>query len=214
MNKNFTVFFLVLITIFFLSSASAFASFGITGSHHDFSGQTSWNTTGEICVVCHTPHNATDTIIPLWNHTTTAATFTTYSSSTLNAAVAQPGASSKACLSCHDGTVAYDSFGGRSGSEVLPPWALIGTDLSNDHPVSFAYDAALATNDGSLYNPTTQTVDSLHGMTIDAGMLINHKLECASCHDIHHAKGDSMVTYDSLIVYNGKSTLCLTCHKK
>ena len=41
----------------------------------------------ETCVVCHTPHNSdvTETDAPLWNHDTTEATFTLYSSSTMDA---------------------------------------------------------------------------------------------------------------------------------
>ena len=40
----------------------------ITNSAHDFTTK-GWNTTGEICVVCHTPHGADTsvTVAPLWN---------------------------------------------------------------------------------------------------------------------------------------------------
>ena len=63
----------------------------IQGSAHDFSND-SWNTTGQICIVCHTPHNADATVTnaPLWNHETTTATFTTYNSATMEAATGQP----------------------------------------------------------------------------------------------------------------------------
>jgi len=182
----------------------------IVGSEHDFSGE-SWNTTGEICVVCHTPHHANTTVTdaPLWNHEVTQATFTPYSSATLDASVGQPDGISKLCLSCHDGTVAVDNFGGETnGSEYVSGDDLIGTDLSNDHPVSFTYDAALASADGDLYDPTT--TNSGLGSTIDDDMLFNHKLECASCHDVHNGSG-----VDHLLVKsNDQSALCLTCHSK
>ena len=173
-----------------------------------------WNPGGEICVVCHTPHNSLSTLVPLWNHQTTAATFTLYSSPTLNATVGAPTAASKACLSCHDGTVALNSFGGSTGSTFINSGYKLGTDLSNDHPVSFTYDAALATADGDLYNPTTKTVTALGGKTVDAAMLIGHKVECASCHDVHRNKGDSPTAGDLLLVNNSGSKLCLTCHDK
>ncbi|MFQ6108814.1 MAG: cytochrome C, partial [Candidatus Aminicenantales bacterium] len=92
----------------------------ISGTAHDFSGDT-WNTSGEICIVCHTPHNADTSVsaAPLWNHDVTTATYTLYSSSTLDATLGQPGDISKLCLSCHDGTVAIDSFGGATGSNFI-----------------------------------------------------------------------------------------------
>jgi len=211
MNKKFVMVILVLTVISLIAMRTAFAA--ITGSGHDFKSK-SWNTTGEICVVCHTPHNASSTIAPLWNHVLTSATFILYSSPSLNATVGQPSASSKACLSCHDGTVALDSFGGKVGTNFISGEDKLGTDLSNDHPVSFTYDTALATADGTLSNPTVKTVGALGGKTIDAAMLIGHKVECASCHDVHADKGDSATAAHLLLVNNAASTLCLTCHNK
>ncbi|NOY60274.1 MAG: cytochrome C, partial [Calditrichaeota bacterium] len=81
----------------------------------------------------------------------------------------------------------------------------------NDHPVSFTYDAALASTDGGLYDPTSQT--SGLGGTIDADMLYSSKLQCASCHDVHnnHSNGTSG---HLLVKSNASSALCLTCHNK
>lgn len=211
MDKKVVIGLLVLVLVILTGNQTVFAV--ITGSEHDFSGE-SWNSTGEICIVCHTPHNATSTIAPLWNHRITTATFTVYTSETLNAIVGQPNASSKACLSCHDGTVGVDAFGGRPGTVFITGEANLGTDLSNDHPISFLYDAALAQLDGSLYNPTVRTVPALGGRTVDNGMLIGHKLECGSCHDVHNNKGDAPTTEHLLLVNNADSALCLTCHNK
>jgi len=190
-------------------SSGAWAAVGITGSAHDFSSET-WNPGGEICNVCHTPHNAGSTLVPLWNHETTTATFTLYTSSTLNAVVGQPEGVSKACLSCHDGTVAIDSFGGATGSTKLAANNdhNLGTNLNNDHPISFTYDATLATADGSLYDPDTQT--SGLGGTIKTDMLVSDKVECSSCHDVHNSSGLD----DLLVKSNNASALCLTCHNK
>ncbi len=182
----------------------------IVGSEHDFSGK-NWNNTGEICVVCHTPHNANTTVsnTPLWNHEVTSATFTPYSSATLNASTGQPDGVSKLCLSCHDGTVALDNFGGRSnGTNIIGGGKNLGTDLSNDHPVSITYDASLASADGGLYDPTS--TNSGLGGTIENDMLFNGKLECASCHDVHNGSGLGHL----LVKNNANSALCLTCHNK
>ena len=173
----------------------------ITGTPHDLSGR-GWGST-EVCVFCHTPHNA-QTTSPLWNHAQTAATFTLYSSSTLNATMAQPGGVSKLCLSCHDGTVALDSYGVRTGTNFIGTGSTrIGTDLSNDHPIGFTYDAALATADGGLATPASAS-------QVVAGIpLYSSKLECASCHDVHNnTLGDFLRTS------NTGSALCLKCHNK
>lgn len=197
-------------TLMFVAAFATFSMGQITGTSHDFSAE-GWNGTGEICIVCHTPHNGNTTIsdAPLWNHGITTATFTVYSSSTLDAApLGQPDGQSKLCLSCHDGTVGLEDFGGAgTNTNLLTGSALVGTDLSNDHPISFIYNTALATADGGLEDPST--VNSGLGSTIDADMLFGGNLECASCHDVHDD------TYGNfLIMANTASALCLTCHDK
>lgn len=166
----------------------------------------------EICIPCHTPHNADVTVIdaPLWNHQVTVAVFTPYSSSTLNATVGQPNGSSKLCLSCHDGTVALDSWGGQTGTVF---WSsghndVMGTDLTDDHPISFTYDATLAFNDLELHDPTI--TNSGLGGTVSGDLLINNQLECSSCHDVHNEFGNNYL----LRIDNIASSLCLTCHNK
>ena len=207
MKKSLSI---VLILILFCALTQLGSAQNITGSAHDFSSS-SWNTTGEICIVCHTTHNAdvSMTDAPLWNHEISEATFDVYSSSSLNATTGQPDASSKLCLSCHDGTVASDNFGGETaGTNFVSGNQLIGTELTNDHPISFTYDAALATADGGLFDPTTTS--SGMGGTIDQDLLIGNKMQCASCHDVHNSSGLDKL----LLVDNAGSALCLTCHNK
>ena len=182
---------------------------GIKGSSHDFTGS-GWSY-GQLCSPCHTPHRADTTVpgAPLWNHEVTTATYTVYSSPTLDATdVGQPTGVSRLCLSCHDGTVALDSFGGATGSSFVSAPSNVGTDLSNDHPISFTYDAGLAAADGGLHDPTT--AGSGLGKSIDEDLLFNHRVECASCHDVHNTGG-----YPRLLRMNNTgSALCLTCHDK
>ena len=181
---------------------------GIVGTGHDFSAET-WSG-GEICIVCHTPHNAGSSVAnaPLWNHAETVAAYTLYSTTTLNATVEQPDGISKLCLSCHDGTVALDSFGGATGGTNITGDALMGTDLSNDHPISFTYNTALATADGELFDPSIATT-SLGG-TIDNDLLSVGQMECSSCHDVHNSNDNDYL----LVIANTGSALCLTCHDK
>ena len=172
----------------------------ITGSAHDFSAL-GWNTGGEICQPCHTPHNAdvSVSLSPLWNHEITTATFTPYARATIDATdLGQPDGDSLLCLSCHDGSVALDSFGGASGSTAIAGSANVGTNLNNDHPVSFTYDATLVTNDGELNAPPAAYLDSAS------------KVQCSSCHDVHNTANIAGL----LRISNAGSALCLTCHAK
>ncbi|MEN8251005.1 MAG: cytochrome c3 family protein, partial [Bacteroidota bacterium] len=148
---------------------------------------------------------------PLWNHEISVATYTPYpSGGTMNSSPGAPSAQSILCLSCHDGTVALDSYGGATGSThlTLDSTTYVGTDLRDDHPISITYDAALAVADGSLFNPIT--INSSLGGTIDADLLFGHQVQCASCHDVHGVTG----TTNLLRITNDGSELCLNCHNK
>jgi predicted CXXCH cytochrome family protein len=185
---------------------------GISSTAHDFSAK-SWNSSGQICKPCHTPHNASTTVsnAPLWNHATTTSTFTLYSSATMNATMGQPDESSKLCLSCHDGTVALENFSGTTtGTNYITGTALMGTSLANDHPVSFTYNTSLATADGGLHDPATKLVGAAGSGTIQQKWLFSDKMQCASCHDVHNGLGISKL----LVKTNASSSLCLTCHNK
>jgi predicted CXXCH cytochrome family protein len=190
----------------------------ITGSAHDFTAK-SWSG-GRICVACHATHNTNTSVTdaPLWSHALSTATYTLYSSATMNATSGQPSGLSKLCLSCHDGTVAVDSFGGKTGTTMITAGNNVGTALNNDHPIGFTYNTALASADGSLYDPSAKTVTIGSGGqtktgTIGATMLYNGKLECSSCHDVHNTftAGSSG---NLLKVSDAGSAICLACHNK
>ncbi|MCD4736825.1 MAG: cytochrome c3 family protein [Bacteroidales bacterium] len=197
--------------IFTLVLVASFATIGmgqtIVGTLHDFS-LTGW--ADEICIACHTPHDGDQTVLdaPLWNHEVTTQAFIPYSGTgTLNATVGQPDGVSKLCLSCHDGVTNMDAFGGAVGTIAMTGQYVTGLDLSNDHPVSFTYDAALVALDPGLH-PTTTTTPL--GGTIAEDMLFNGQMECASCHDVHNSAGIASL----LLMSNAASALCLTCHNK
>lgn len=188
----------------------------ISGTLHDFTAQT-WSN-GEICLPCHTPHGGDTTVgnAPLWNHEVSVATYTPYATgagTTMEATGLATAASgiSALCLSCHDGSVALDSFGGVAGSTFITGAGAILADgtMANDHPISFVYDSGLATADGFLRDPAT-FVTSLGGF-IDADMLFATKIECASCHDVHDSANNGSPL---LVINNAGSALCVTCHIK
>ncbi len=187
----------------------------IKNSEHDFSSE-KWNSSKEMCIVCHTPHNAdiSDEIV-LWNHESTTASFENYASFSLDAEISAPSGDSMACLSCHDGTVAIDSFGMNEGIIIMTGDNLIGTGLKDDHPISFRYTSALAVIDGELYDPATKLSGLPGNGTIQKDMLKGSNgdmVECSSCHDVHNTR--AVPDEHLLVKSNENSALCLTCHDK
>ena len=219
-----------------VAGATSLALADINGSAHDFGtspGAGGSSPEGEICIPCHTPHNAygpaggpfTNTLVPLWNHLTTTTapspyTGVTDSGTTYDAGTQPVAGVSLACMSCHDGTLGaweyYLPGGGTQTGGTLIGSALLGTDLSNDHPVSIIYDTALVTADTAtaggvvgLRNPTVAPASNyLFPQTGVTGGLV----ECGSCHDVHN-QGDSTASF-LLKLDNTDSALCLECHIK
>ncbi|MFH7325812.1 cytochrome c3 family protein [Desulfurivibrio sp. C05AmB] len=161
----------------------------------------------EICVFCHTPHHASPEFPYLWNRQLSSEEYIPYQSSTLYAAVGQPTGSSKLCLSCHDGTVALGALLTRPEIEFegevrfMPEGfrSRLGTDLSDDHPISFVYDAALASR-----NPRLRYPDSLPpAVRLDR----NQELQCTACHDPHD---NTLGKF--LVISTEYSELCTACH--
>ena len=190
--------------------ASTSHNFSISGS-----GTVTATSESQICVFCHTPHQATAIPnSPLWNRQVSGATYTPYTSNSIDAndIAATPGGSSKLCLSCHDGTIAIGSVNvanaqsnvtidlqGTGIGGIIPSGAgdttgftrKLDTDLSNDHPISFTYNNTLATLDGELRNPDIEA----HIGNRSAGNnplvpLENDQVQCTSCHDPHIRDAD------------------------
>jgi len=157
-----------------------------------------------LCVFCHTPHNAKPTRA-LWNRDLPAVTYKLYESSTLEAQLNQPTGSSRLCLSCHDGTLAMGNLrvapkGSRFSLGPLTGRAALGTDLSDDHPISFAYDSALAVRRGQLADPLTLP----RAVRLDD----TGQLQCTTCHDPHEDRNPTFLRMD-----NRFGALCTTCHQ-
>jgi predicted CXXCH cytochrome family protein len=169
----------------------------IRGTPHDLSAVAD----GNECSFCHTPHGALSGT-PLWNHELSRAVYKIYQSSSLDAAVGQPTGASKLCLSCHDGTVALSAtvVGGEGGGATIPPGAAnLGTDLSDDHPISFEYSDALSAEDVQI-RPASALPEQL---VLDR----SRELQCTTCHDPHD---NTFGTF--LVMPNNRSMMCTSCH--
>ena len=183
----------------------------IVNSPHNLSaggpGTIKASSESEICIFCHTPHNATP-VQPLWNRAMPVNAYKTYSSNSLKSLPGQPTGTSKLCLSCHDGTIALGSVASRNqpiqmagGITTIPATSKgnLGTDLSDDHPISFKYDADLVVKNPKLKSPASLPSN----VRLDA----NQELQCTTCHDAHNNQYGSF-----LVSSNTTSQLCNTCH--
>lgn len=224
--------YLFILCLFLLFSFSK-ASIGIINTKHNLSisglGNIKSTEEREICVFCHTPHNAYPDY-PLWGHEITAVTYYThYTSDTLKSYSSEADAPpidgvSRLCLSCHDGTVAIGAIITKKGKiemvniediiELgrLRPGAsgYLGTDLSGGHPISIKFDAILA----NIRNADPYLIH-LNWPIIDRDVKLyptqdGYGVQCSSCHDPHGGKGGidapplwRKTTYDEV---------CLVCH--
>ncbi|MDH4107989.1 MAG: hypothetical protein OEW35_06715 [Gammaproteobacteria bacterium] len=137
----------------------------VVGSQHDLTtggtGQGGTALTDQVCVFCHTPHGSDTTApVPLWNKLLgdpgAYQRYSTLATPSFDSTEAPVGSVSLACLSCHDGTQAmdvvingpgsgnYNPLGaqidpGAIGVMLGAPVPVLGTDLTNDHPISMQY---------------------------------------------------------------------------
>jgi len=156
-----------------------------------------------LCVFCHTPHNSVPSR-SLWNKDLPGITYQLYASSTLRASLNQPTGSSRLCLSCHDGFVAMGNLRvpGTADQLKLGPLVgktVLGTDLSDDHPVSFVYDAALAAKHPGLLDPA--------GLPKQLPLDSKKEMQCTTCHDAHDNTRGNFMRLD-----NPAGAMCTACH--
>ncbi|MFQ6034431.1 MAG: cytochrome c3 family protein [Sedimentisphaerales bacterium] len=177
----------------------------IQGTPHDLTAVAGGNT----CSFCHTPHGALAGT-PLWSHRLSTAVYKIYQSSSLEADIGQPTGSSKLCLSCHDGTVALtETISGNSigrapakrepSTYIAPGAANLGTDLSDDHPISFVYSVGLSVEDVQIRPPSVLPEQ----LKLDR----SSELQCTTCHDPHDNRYGNF-----LVMSNRRSRMCVSCH--
>lgn len=182
---------------------------GIANSAHDWSTET-WNVNKDLCGPCHMAHGSdpANQLIPLWSHETVGGAAFNPFVSPHGTTIGQPDGASKACLSCHDGVLAYNQLKGQvptgQNSEYVRTDYKIGQgashDLRGDHPISFdyleAYGKVTPTNTLKAVTETLSSTltpgNNLAGKTVaEAFLKGNNRMQCTSCHDVHRATGDS-----------------------
>jgi predicted CXXCH cytochrome family protein len=206
----------------------------VVNSVHDLTTATggAFTTTGgtdQVCVFCHTPHAGGSGGAPLWNRQTAPGPYTMYNSTfspTMDMTVAgTPQGVSAACLSCHDGAIAFDvlvnaqtsasgvynyTAGGAdagytfTGADSMTGRGLpteFGTNLTNQHPISVTYD------------PVQDVQFNAAASVTSAGLVLYgasaNQVECGSCHNPHQT-----ANVPFLRISNAASAMCTTCHIK
>jgi len=215
---------------------------GIKGTPHDVEMMTG-DSTLEPCAMCHSPHSGTGDY-PLWNRDQGTQTYTMYDSPSYDMNEGkQPQAPSSLCLVCHNGVfsslVNYPGPGSHSNENYDYEmnsffWAMLGTDLTNDHPISFTYDPSKDNNQDNNGFPQAQpcpTAPWRMWIPGDQGQLTYplygsgttaNQFECATCHSVHDTiayVGKEMTAGKStgsqvffLRSSNAGSALCNDCH--
>lgn len=220
---------------------------GIAETPHDVRVMTG-ETDAEPCAMCHTPHSGTGDY-PLWNRDQGAQTYTMYASPSFDMVADQataPEAPSSLCLVCHNGVysslVNYPGPGSHQNEnydfEMNPTfWAMLGTDLTNDHPISFSYNPSIDADlngfppaESCTYNTARNCIQPTEHATQYLGYIgyplygaNKDRFECATCHSVHDT-----VIYSGKLIVGGKSVgtqvfflrsdnsgsqLCADCHR-
>lgn len=241
--------FLILFALTFAGAVNVSA--GIVNTKHNLSvsntaGTVKAQSEAEVCVFCHIPHQNRPLGKPLWNRSMPASSYTMYDSDYLKRmgypAVASdlgtdndtPGALSRQCLSCHDGTVAVGAvyklrrvwmgvdlvaMDGVDGSGMMPTTAtgFIGTDLRIHHPVGIEYDPTVTKNfDVGTRTMELRTVTDVETNTDVKLFEYGGKkyVECSSCHD-PHKENEKFLHVDSGANHGQNFfNTCTSCHTK
>jgi hypothetical protein len=206
-----------------------------------------------LCAYCHTPHHAytasdagaVGTVLtasgyaPLWSHGVSTQAYVPYASTTFDVL---GGASmnadplvgpSRLCMTCHDGTVALDTYYGQTGTHFISNGSatyfgnmpLIEANGVKTHPIGFdatAVNTGGPQADSHLWSNyinntyrgnvgTTKVVDRLYSGTY---------FTCSTCHDVHNkmnqTAGSIKTGTQHFFLMGGQtnSALCITCHNQ
>jgi len=177
----------------------------------------------EPCAMCHTPHSGSGDY-PIWNRDQGPQVYELYNSISFDMYSGnQPQSPSSLCLVCHNGVfsslVNYPGPGSHANEsydyEMNPTfWAMLDTNLKDDHPISFTYAPNMdSTQDNNGFpnplpcNNGTRTRNWLPSWSSNnSGFYYplygsdSLQFECATCHSVHDT-----VSYNGKQLIGGKS---------
>jgi predicted CXXCH cytochrome family protein len=191
----------------------------IANTKHDLSSTSTAaiksTTQGDTCVFCHVSHNSQPAVSrPLWSHNMTIQNLT-WSAATVRGTALPTSmtstqlAGSRACMSCHDGTIALgDLLNKPLDATVTGPNATAGKLTAG---VNYLNPGAMQSNH-PLGVPQPPAVTGFTSFkTPLAGSAVNYdangNVQCDSCHNPHDN------TYGTFLKINpAGGAICLTCH--
>ena len=222
---------LVFAVIVFLAWAGVGLAGPLADTKHDLYKTIKTSDTDETCIFCHTSHGgASGGAAPLWNQALTSVGLTWVPVTTVRGTALPTDVTtaaiegSRACLSCHDGTVAVGSVlvNQSAGSAAARTLNVTGADITveklssgsqayinpthsekRDHPLAIPKPAAEAgfTN----YVPS----DGGTGVWYRKSSNNLQYVQCQSCHEPHD---DSVAPF--LLISNAAGAICKSCHDK
>jgi hypothetical protein len=235
--------------------AAALAGSGIYQTAHDMNFKVAGvrDVQDRLCAFCHTPHHAytaTDPApagpvlaasgyAPLWSHGVSTANYTPYASTTFDKLGGQTLLGdpligpSRLCMSCHDGSVALDTYYGATGTHFISNGAstYFGTqpkielDGVKTHPIGFK----MTDVDTGGNNVDTHLWPSLaaktylgnaNSVTIASRLFQGEYFTCSTCHDVHNKLNDTSKSIVAgtqhyfLLGGQTNSALCISCHNQ
>ena len=204
----------------------------VFGSPHDFKTVGEYSPTGgasyTLCNFCHIAHKfgsaPTGPGYLLWNHKLSAvASYGVYTSDSMRSGASDLGGQmtvSNLCLSCHDGTIAVNSWYEGQIDKNFQPIAQdtlfmaqdhTARDLTKQHPVNFTYpDATTAAAIGIQPAADTNSIDGSGNVPLFGG-----KMQCATCHDPHAGPTVSHLffrVFPSTPAQTTTGSFCVYCH--
>lgn len=205
-------------------------TFGLSNTERQYMASNTDAT--QVCIFCHTPHNASRSV-PLWNRPAldqpAASTYRLYTSSASLSTTAKHAALSATsesllCLSCHDGKTAMNVLHNSRVSDAIDGNGdkILDMGFGDNLPLSFA---TISESIPGAYPSNLGALRSANGSVTDAGFGINltddHPIgfsykqvydespaKAASLHDLNEAKANKLRFYGPA----GDRVECSTCH--
>jgi len=191
----------------------------LVNSKHDLSsastGPNKSSSQNQLCVFCHVAHNSQPAVgRPLWNHAMTTQNLTWNPATTVRGTSLPTDITgtalngSRACMSCHDGTVAVGDL--LSGS-----FPVAGTNIDAAGKLTTGVNHLSPTSMETNHPLGVQKPAVVPGFTpfkdVPAGTAVNYDgngyVQCDSCHNPHDNTFAPFLKID-----NTQSAICTTCH--
>ena len=211
---------LVAAALALMTPTVALAAGALVNSKHDLSsastGPNKSATQNQLCVFCHVAHNSAPAVgRPLWNHSMTSQALswnpgTTVRGTTLPTDITSTALNgSRACMSCHDGTIALGDL--LNGSFPVTG-ANVDANGKLNSGVNHLIPGSMQTNHPLGVKQPTTVIPGFTGFkSVPATNAVNYDgngyVQCDSCHNPHDNTFPPFLKID-----NTQSTICTTCH--